>query len=837
MRGKDLCNAIELSIRQNRLPEASAQAKALVQKYPGHLRGLFLTGVSLLRLGHLQQARLQLDAALGVDPENAECRLALAETLRKLGETEQATRQFIRSFALLPSSGDCALIFNGTLDALAELKARGEASPMGKASRFRLLVNWGHALSAFKSITHSDPFLPEAWLGLAESLWRLERLDEAMATLEQIATAWPNFVKASLISGDILIRQGQVEAGTASLHNAQALDPSGVVAQRTLGWQAQYAHLWADGLSVPRPQPQSGQARSISHSPSAQAPSTPAVQVPGESPTIREIELELKRLTDDLLKPDEIDAPVHPATASALVILTCRGALEQRFGPRFVERLGDAVQDLVRSIGIQENRAIHFVALDDPEQMRGLGGESPEDPTDSEQVRTAIESLSDGLLTQNSDLRHLLILGGDEIVPFCRVANPTDDQDEDIYTDAPYAARNGSYLLPTRAVGRLPDAGDGKYLLHLLESAAVAHRHSNEIQPPGGLKGLKRFLHRSKSPDAGAESVGYTASVWKEAARAAFETIGDPKHLRMSPPLTYREFSSMAQGGPRFSYFNLHGVEGEAVWYGQRDPNFSADYPLFPVALTPAQVTAGVRGTTVFTEACYGADILERTPQNSIALKFLAQGARAVIGSTRLAYGSLTPPLAGADLLARLFWLAVLSGMSIGQSFQWAKLSFANELLNRQGYLDAEDQKTLLTFNLFGDPTLAVAGQTPAWDKLPRAALSSKSPVLCCTHSVQPLPLPALPSEVVDHVQAQIAHRMPGLTPRQMKVVQQQLVTGDPYGARGAHPEGLPHVQVANRYVFSVNGTLQGGDDTKWHQIVKVTVDQRGTILKMAVSK
>ena len=30
------------------------------------------------------------------------------------------------------------------------------------------------------------------------------------------------------------------------LHSAQALDPSGTVAQRTLGSQDQYVHLWAD---------------------------------------------------------------------------------------------------------------------------------------------------------------------------------------------------------------------------------------------------------------------------------------------------------------------------------------------------------------------------------------------------------------------------------------------------------------------------------------------------------------------------------------------------------------------------------------------------------------
>jgi tetratricopeptide (TPR) repeat protein len=826
-------------MRQGNFQEARTKANETIALYPGHLRGLFLAAAACLRLGEPQQARLHLDSALGLDPENAECRLALAQAFRALGETDQSNRLFTRAFALMPSESDQSLILNGGSPSMVELKAKGESSPLGHAVRFRLSVNWGRALPDFQAITRSDPFLPEAWLGLAESLWRLNRLDEAMSTLEQIASAWPNFVKAALICGDILLRQGQTEAGVAFLHNAQALDPSGIVAQRTLGWQDQYIHLWADTPLAAVQDAEMNMAVPHSLSDDGEVVAETAAPLPSaiSNPTLREIELEMSRLTDHFVGVEPSPATPSPAPASALVILTSKTALEREFGAGFLARLGDSVQGLIQAIGIAEGRAIHYVAVDDQEQMAGLGGIAPQDPGDSAQVKAAIDSLADGLLTQRNDLRHLLILGDDDIVPFCRVANPTDDQDEDIYTDAPYAARNGSSLLPTRSVGRLPDCGDADTFLHLVECAVRTHGEAARVTPASKLRTLSRILKRAKQAEPPVESIGYTASVWKEAARAVFETIGQPRHLRMSPPVSHREFASLAQANPRFSYFNLHGVEGEPAWYGQRDPDFAADYPLFPIALLPQDIKAErIGGTTVFTEACYGADVLGRTAKDAIALRFLAEGARGVVGSTRLAYGSLTPPLAGADLLGRFFWLAVLSGMPIGQSLQWAKLSFASDLVNRQGYLDSEDQKTLLTFNLFGDPTLTVEGQVPAWDKLPRSALVSKSLAVCCQNGARAIPV-ELPAAWVDQVEGQIARRLPWLTPKRIRVTQQVLCSNQSNGGCHSADGAEGHSAIANRYVFTVSGVPEGADSARWPLIAKVTVDHKGTILKMAVSR
>lgn len=836
VKGKEICRAAELDLKQGRFREALEKAQTLLRQYPGHLRGMFLAAVAWIRLGEPQQARLLLDAALGLDPENAECRLALAEALHALGEAEQSTRQFVRAFALCPTDAEQKLVLGSRLSAVLNLKATGEASPLGKAARFKLSVNWGGALPEFQAITRSDPFLPEAWLGLAETLWRLDKTDEAMSTLEQIAAAWPNFVKAALIRGDILIRQGQAEAGMAALHAAQALDPSGIVAERTFGSAGQYRLLWADpaesagAIATSAAHPRAKARDDVALAELAHVDSSP------ESPSLRDIQVEMARLTDHLMGAEAPQIPERPSAVSALTIVTSKAALQAKFGAEFIPRLGEAVHRLIQAIGPADNRAIHFVALDDREQMAGLGATAPENPSDAAHIKSAVDSLADGLLTQGQDMRHVLILGGDDIVPFCRVPNPTEDQDEDIYTDAPYAARNGSTLLPTRSVGRIPDCDDAEAFLRLIEHATRAHQDSARNSAAKGLKALARIWKRGEDSTPTDGSFGYTASVWKEASRAVFEVIGHARHLRMSPPISRTEFAVLAQSRPRLAYFNLHGVEGEPAWYGQRDPDFAADYPLFPVALLPDDIAgAWATGATILTEACYGADVLGRTHRDSIALRFLYEGARAVVGSTRLAYGSLTPPLAGADLLGRLFWLAVTSGMPTGQALQWAKLSFANDLLNRQGYLDSEDQKTLLTFNLFGDPTLTVEGQQPIWDKLPQSAMVRKSLAVCCQHGARQVAAD-VPDDLVQHVQSQISHRLPWLTPKRVRVTQQVLCNGQ--CTSSCHSGAATHstATIANRYVFTVSGEPDG-NGLRGPLIAKITVDHKGTILKMAVSK
>lgn len=95
-------------------------------------------------------------------------------------------------------------------------------------------------------------------------------------------------------------------------------------------------------------------------------------------------------------------------------------------------------------------------------------------------------------------------------------------------------------------------------------------------------------------------------------------------------------------------YLNLHGFDGQVNYYGQQGGVVG------PTAVTPAMVSAhDWSGTVIFAEVCFSA----KDGGGPIARAFLANGARAFIGSTTEAYGRIKPVLwdGEADKLAHLF--------------------------------------------------------------------------------------------------------------------------------------------------------------------------------------
>jgi hypothetical protein len=385
----------------------------------------------------------------------------------------------------------------------------------------------------------------------------------------------------------------------------------------------------------------------------------------------------------------------------AVLIVTSRNRLWQRYGPDGVEAVERAVADLVDAMA-ERQLAGTPVYTDDSPLLTNFGI-LPADPGQPSSVARVLSELGERCGWLDEIPRYVLILGDDGVVPFHRTENPSPDADNHVLTDHLYAVRPAAPMRPAFAVGRIPD-GSLAQLTGAILNAANAHRR----------------LAKGKAPELPATAFGYSASIWKRAARAVYGAIGDPKQVRLSPPLTRSEAPAPGASGPRYRYYNLHGLSDSADWFGQRDPTFPADYPFFPVALRPEDV-ATAPGSLVFSEACYGADIDGRATHDSIALTSLAKGALGFVGATGVAYGGLDGPLVAADLLAHRFWTAILEGLPAGRALSRAKWELASEAHARQGYLDAEDEKAVHNFVLYGDPSLvhsvpSVWAEDAAWE-------------------------------------------------------------------------------------------------------------------------
>jgi hypothetical protein len=341
-----------------------------------------------------------------------------------------------------------------------------------------------------------------------------------------------------------------------------------------------------------------------------------------------------------------------------MLILSGKNALEKRI--KDVRPIEKAVDEYIES---QESYQIHFCYHDVSNKYRLKPVKK-----DAGAIRNYVQRIEKKLGT----IDILLLLGGDEVIPFFRLNNPCDDSDEYVLSDNPYASRDDNYTIPERVCARIPDNKSADF--------------------------MKRQFKKSRALTG--KSFGLSAKIWYSAAQEVYLAIGDPKELKASPPVTADTLKRVWLQDKDFLYFNLHGSKASENWYGQA----AGEYP---VALQPTNIenAAGV----VASEACYGAYIINKNEDEAISLKFLERdGVLCFCGSTTIAYGPVQPPSSEADLLVRYFFEFVKRGMTTGESLKNAKLDFARKAVRRHGFLDDDDQKTLLQFVLYGDPILRV---------------------------------------------------------------------------------------------------------------------------------
>lgn len=355
-------------------------------------------------------------------------------------------------------------------------------------------------------------------------------------------------------------------------------------------------------------------------------------------------------------------------------LLSHKGLILEKYG----SKAGKVVLKMIERLGKKRGGPICYL----DEMACGPGNAKEKGSVDAETFTAWVNSLSMDTTRSHT----FLIVGGHGVVPFHEVPNPTHDQDGAILSDAPYASRNGEFLIPQRSIGRIPDSdGDnGDMLMTVLESMLRYHDAKSGFE----------------------ESFGYSASIWRSASKEVYRIIGEGDEVRLSPPLSADKLEQEWLK-KQLLYFNLHGSRETANWYGQRSPTDPPEFDQFPVAITPENIPS-LDGSCVFSEACYGAWIKEKAVDESLALTFLAKGALAFIGSTAIAYGPVEPPSGEADLLGKYFYGYALRNMPFGDALRHAKIDFARTMIRKQGFLDSDDRKTLIEFHLYGDPALSL---------------------------------------------------------------------------------------------------------------------------------
>ena len=678
---------------------------------------------------------------------------------------------------------------------------------------------------------------------------------------------WSECVPINLVLANALMENGETDEAVKLLHFCAANDPAAQVPIRMWGRNFAYLPIYPQELVInfdlPIPAEVAGKlglnvlvsgsgngadagkaatkteitgfdGYQVLSSERERYPAHPKVNA-GErkykSPFVAEVESTFKRIATDIGQP----ALSHTDERfPAYVLLSMKTGLKQQFGAQSANLVITEMQNLAKVVE-QKAGWSAVVFLPDDLAICGKYNISPVDALDPWKIKLALVDLDRALEKKGERIGSLIIIGGDDVVPFHRLPNPTDDSDDNVPSDSPYGALDTNYFVSDWPVGRLPGEHGADAGLLIEQIRHVEDYHSSMNKKPTTLESLFRSVFFWQQPwTKYFSNIGYTASVWRRSSLVTFRPVGEGRNLYLSPNGKTVSFDVRKLSQAQVGYFNVHGIEDGGEWYGQRDPLENESGPDYPIALRPEDIE---RLTTapgiVYCEACYGGHIFEKAQNESIVLTMLSKGVLAFIGSTTISYGSVTTPLIGADLLGYLILKNIRDGLSIGSAFTKAKVEFVREMNRRQGYLDGEDQKTLISFVLYGDPLVAYDPHKAALKGMPRDLYH---PV------VKTISDSSLPEKVAEGADPKMIAQaknlvkayLPGIEYAEVRIRNQQVPGWELQmsGKRKNRAKTEMNGQVV--VSFSKQVTLR----EKIHkQYARVTLDKTGKMVKLAVSR
>ena len=562
-------------------------------------------------------------------------------------------------------------------------------------------------------------------------------------------------------------------------------------------------------------------------------PKTQTATARTTDPAVDEVKKEFERMAVRLKTPASARSdsrfPVY-------VILTTKTGLSAQYGAQSAQVILEELDKLAKSVR-KTNNWHSMVFMPDDLTLCGRYGITPVDAIDPWKIKLALADLDKSLAKTGEMIGAVLITGGEKIVPFHKLPNPTDDSDATVPSDNPYGSLDKNYYVGDWPVGRLPGDASADSGLLLTQIRNLTDYHMGDVDSNSWINQALRFILRlNQIYTRNFTNVGETAAIWQRASLSAFRAIGEERNLFLSPQGKNGAFNSGKLAKAPFAYFNVHGVEDGPNWYGQKDSSDTRTGEDYPVALQPSDLTKnGASPRIILSEACYGGHIVDRKESDSIALTFLGQGVLGMIASSTIAYGSVTTPLIGADLLANIVMKYLVDGCPIGTAFLKAKVDFVREMNLRQGYLDGEDQKTLISFILYGDPLVSY---DPYQVSTKISVLREKDHPIVKTvidQSMDEMKSSPISAKAIANAKATVSQYLPGIEYAEVHISKQHVRTNNALPTMNGQAKG-GHQQQASRMVVSFS--KQVNFDQHIHkQFARVTMDQQGKVIKLAISK
>ncbi len=809
--------------------------------YPGDLPVGLIHAQAVFRTLKTGQAAELLDKICQVDPAYAEAQQVRFEVNSQAGEMETAAGEL---YALAPNQR----IFR---DPEVKKALPAWADPLAKLRSKLIKGELKDAAQFLPNLLGKDPDCPLAAVSHLELL--AADSDTPDLALRQMAehyhAKYPETLLPLLILADALIKGGQSSKGVGMIHRAASQDVSGQVARRLWGNNHPYRNLWPNDLvaflDIRLPAAVSGALGWNQLPAGIPDRGDNGKEFYSYSETVESKDLNsperLIEIDDDLNVADSPKGSRSTGKFPMYIVLSSRKGLEKKYGPETAAIIIEEMKKTTYAVRLKPGWGAMMVLADDPSSMANFGLK-PTVGDDPWALKLALVDLERVLNTKGLMIGALLIVGGPEVVPYHRLPNPVADIDPEVPSDNPYSTLDENYFIPEWPVGRVPGGAgsDPGLLLDILRHISEHHMGKNE-----GRKSLwELFLEWLTKLFSGTvkqnQSFGYVAEAWKSAGQDVFKIIREHGDLVTSPP--YGKETEIPVPVTRYGYFNLHGVEDAPDWYGQKDFTIGSPGPDYPVALRPQDINAYEDAPLfVFTEACYGAHLKGREIDDSISLKYLSRGSFAVVGSSVTAYGSVSAPLIAADLLASYYWKFLSQGVASGIALQKAKIELAREMNSRQGYLDGEDQKTLISFLHFGDPL--ASPETAERKKAKTVVVETRhTPAQVKTVCDRSNLTTDIPSATLMHVKHVVKRYLPGMEDAEMILsTEKDVCRGEGHQCATARFGNKVHQEsLGQRHVVTLSKQYEIpkiSGKTIHRQYARVTFDESGKLVKLAVSR
>lgn len=221
--------------------------RRLLERDPGNVELLLRAGLVLMDLKRPSEAKIEIDKALSIEPENVQVLSTLCgihgsagaddsalECHRKILELHPGYRPSLMTAARIYEMKKMPSEAEGYYERAAELDPEDILSRLSLASVRMMLKDHDGALATLDEAAAADPTLPDLDLFRADILFEMRRLPDAARLYRQALDKAPREPLGHLGLGRIAAAKGDTRSARSFFRQALAIDPASAAAREEL---------------------------------------------------------------------------------------------------------------------------------------------------------------------------------------------------------------------------------------------------------------------------------------------------------------------------------------------------------------------------------------------------------------------------------------------------------------------------------------------------------------------------------------------------------------------------------------------------------------------------